>query len=351
MKIGILTFHWGANHGAILQTYALSRYLQQQGAEVEVIDYYPKNLELTFYNALRAIRPGAVLRKCKELRKEKCLKDFRTRLPRSKRYYTNAELQKADLPYDVLITGSDQIWNPSFLRYGEGKVTPVYFLNFGGDNVKKLSVSASFGCHSYPEECKALAAPLLREFDGISVRENTGLDILASMGIENACVTADPTALLPGDAYRELCSAESDANGVSTFILRKQTAETNALLHKICRAFTIDKPVDIDLRSIPDWLAAIRDSRLVVTNSFHCVMMCLKLHTPFAVLLETGTMAGMNDRFVTLLAAMGLSDRIVYREEDIPNVAKEIDFSAVDAAMDRYAGTLREYLERNLDAE
>lgn len=348
MKIGILTFHWGANHGAILQTYALSRYLQQQGAEVEVIDYYPKNLELTIYNALRALRPGAVLHKCKEWHKEKCLKGFRTRLPLSRRYYTNAELQKDDLPYDILITGSDQIWNPSFLRYGEGKVTPVYFLNFGGENVKKLSVSASFGCRSYPEECKALAAPLLREFDGISVRENTGLDILASMGIENACVTADPTALLPGDAYRELCSAESDVHGVSTFILRKQAAQTKRLLDKICRAFTTAKPMDIDLRSIPDWLAAIRDSRLVVTNSFHCVMMCLKLHTPFAVLMETGTMAGMNDRFVTLLAAMGLSNRIVYCEEDIPNIAQEIDFSAVDAAMDRYANTLKDYLRKHI---
>ena len=346
MKIGILTFHWGANHGAVLQTYALSKYLHQQlGAEVEIIDYCPKNLELSWKNAFRARRPSVWLRKCKEMHKEKCLKDFRTRLPLSKRYYTNAELQNADLPYDVLITGSDQIWNPSFLRYGEGKVTPVYFLNFGGENVKKLSVSASFGCHSYPEECKALAAPLLRAFDGISVRENTGLDILASMGIEGGRVTADPTALLPGDAYRELCSVQSDVHGVSTFILRKQTAETNALLHKICRAFTTDKPVDIDLRSIPDWLAAIRDSRLVVTNSFHCVMMCLKLHTPFAVLLETGTMAGMNDRFATLLGAMGLSNRIVCCEEDLANLSTEIDFAAVDAAMDVYADTLKCYLK------
>ena len=348
MKIGILTFHWGANHGAILQTYALSRYLQQQGAEVEVVDYYPKQYEITWGNVLRSRRPSTLLRKCKELRKEKCLQAFRAQLPLSRRYYTNAELQNAHLPYDVLITGSDLIWNPYFLRYGEGNVTPAYFLNFGGEHVKKLSVSASFGCLSYPEECKALAAPLLREFDGISVRENTGLDILASMGIENACVTADPTALLPGNAYQELCSAESDAHGVSTFILRKQTAETKQLLGKICDAFTADKPVDIDLRSIPDWLAAIRDSRLVVTNSFHCVMMCLKLRTPFAVLMETGTMAGMNDRFATLLAAMGLSDRIVYSEKDIPNIAKEIDFAAVDAAMDTYADTLRVYLKNHL---
>lgn len=349
MKIGILTFHWGANHGAILQAYALSRYLQQHhGAEVEVIDYYPARYEITLRNALRARRPSAVWRNCKQIRKEKCLRAFRSHLPRSKRYYANAQLQNDALPYDILITGSDQIWNPSFLRYGEGRVTPVYFLNFGGENVKKLSVSASFGCHSYPEECKAVVTPLLQAFDGISVRENTGLDILRSMGIEGGCVTADPTALLSGDAYRELCSAESGVHGVSTFILRKQAAETKWLLDKICRAFTTEKPVDIDFRSIPDWLAAIRDSRLVVTNSFHCVMMCLKLHTPFAVLMETGNMAGMNDRFTTLLGAMGLSHRIVHTEEDIPSLFAEMNFAAADAAMDRYADTLKEYLQQHV---
>ncbi len=349
MKIGILTFHWGANHGAILQTYALSRYLQQQyGAEVEIVDYYPKNLELSLWNALRVLRPSAVLRKCKELRKERCLKAFRKELPLSKRYYTNAQLQQEELPYDVLITGSDQVWNPYYLRYGEGGPTPVYFLNFGNAHTKKLSVSASFGCHSYPEECHTIAAPLLRALDGISVRENTGLAILQSMGIEGGCVTADPTALLSGDAYRELCSTDSGVRGVSQFILRKQVPETQKLLEQVCNAFSKEKAVDIDLRSIPDWLAAIRDSRLVVTNSFHCVMMCLKLHTPFAVLMETGTMAGMNDRFVTLLGAMGLSDRIIHTAEDIRHLSKEIDFSAVDDAMDRYADTLRDYLRDHI---
>ena len=349
MKIGILTFHWGANYGAILQAYALSRYLHRTfGADVEVVDYCPKNLELSWRNVFRARRPSVWLRKCKELRKDKCLQSFRGQLPLSKRYCTNAELQAESLPYDILITGSDQIWNPSFLRYGEGKVTPVYFLNFGGEKVKKIAVSASFGCHSYPEEGKAIAVPFLRDLDAISVRENTGLTILESMGITGGCVTADPTALLPGGTYRELCAERSDITGVSTFMLRKQTAQTNRLLDAICGAFSADKAVDIDLRSMPDWLAAIRDSHLVVTNSFHCVMMCLKLHTPFAVLLETGTMAGMNDRFSTLLGAMGLADRIVQTEADIARLSDTIDFDVVDAAMDRYADTLKNYLRKHI---
>ncbi len=45
MKIGILTFHWAANHGAVLQTYALYNYLKALSHEVDIINYYPKYYE------------------------------------------------------------------------------------------------------------------------------------------------------------------------------------------------------------------------------------------------------------------------------------------------------------------
>ena len=42
MKICTTTCQNAYNYGARLQTYALARYLQQQGHEVEVIDYRPE---------------------------------------------------------------------------------------------------------------------------------------------------------------------------------------------------------------------------------------------------------------------------------------------------------------------
>lgn len=41
MKIGILTFHWATNYGAVLQCYALQEYLREQGHDVEIINYKP----------------------------------------------------------------------------------------------------------------------------------------------------------------------------------------------------------------------------------------------------------------------------------------------------------------------
>lgn len=39
MKIGILTFHYAHNYGALMQAWALKEYLQSIGHEVYFIDY------------------------------------------------------------------------------------------------------------------------------------------------------------------------------------------------------------------------------------------------------------------------------------------------------------------------
>ena len=44
MRIGILTFHFAKNSGAVLQTYALQQELNSLGHEVCVIDYIPESM-------------------------------------------------------------------------------------------------------------------------------------------------------------------------------------------------------------------------------------------------------------------------------------------------------------------
>lgn len=351
MKIGILTFHWGANHGAILQAYALSEYLRKSyNADVEIIDYYPRNLELSIKNALLQKRPSVIYRKLKELKKERVLRPFRQKLNLTRRYYTNDELKTDKIDYDYLICGSDQMWNPSFLLYGEKKITPVYYLNFEAGEAKKLAVSASFGCEMLSDDCIEIVRPLLYQFQGISVRENSGKNILNKIGVIDAVVVSDPTALLSGEVYAEI-SKEGKAcapHRVTKFILRKQSKANRKLIRKISDSVANEMPCDIEKLSIPDWLASIKESRLVITNSFHCVIMCLKLHTPFIVVQEDGKLAGMNDRFTTLLGELGLSDRVIKNETDIPVLAS-IDFERVDDAMERYAETLKSFIKRNIE--
>ena len=53
MKIGIITFHWATNYGAILQAYALQSYLEERGNQVEVINYKPATHDLKFSHLFR----------------------------------------------------------------------------------------------------------------------------------------------------------------------------------------------------------------------------------------------------------------------------------------------------------
>ncbi len=42
MKIGIITTHWALNYGAVLQSFALEKYLQAQGYDCEIVDFRPQ---------------------------------------------------------------------------------------------------------------------------------------------------------------------------------------------------------------------------------------------------------------------------------------------------------------------
>lgn len=349
MKIGIITFHWAANYGAVLQAYALSRYLEATyNADVEIINYCPRNLEKNLLNCFISKNISSFIVKFRDYRKSLIIEPFRRNLRQSKRFHANTELIKQCPEYDLIITGSDQIWNGSFLMHGERKITPVYFLNFGSQHAKKISVSASFGAENISQECMNIIKPLLKHFDGLSVREKTGLDILKKMGFSDAVITADPTSLLTSEDYANLCSDRYDnSNMVTHFILRKQPEENKKLIESIWN-YCSEESFDIDFLSINDWLSAIKNSKLLITNSFHAVMMCLKLHTPFAVILETGTGTGMNDRFYTLLEYFGLSDRIIKCSDDVNKLGNEIDFNMVDSIMQNYKSSLDSYLERYL---
>ena len=350
LRIGILTFHWAANHGAILQTYASYSYLKNElgVSDVKVIDYLPASREINFKNAIRPNYPRVIIGRLKALRKEKNLREFRSFLPLSDRYYTNKELIDSPPDVDLLITGSDQVWNPSYAMYGEGGPTPVYFLNFGTSNCKKVAMSVSFGCSEYPQNAYEIVKPYVSKFDKISVRENTGINILEKFGYEGAVVTADPTALIAREQYISLCGdSKSPSKYTATCFLRKKrrpiAKDIKRLLNRIG-----DPILNIEKKSMRDWLSGIRDAGMVVTDSFHCVMMCLKLHTPFVVVGVDGAMIGMNDRFYTLLDRFGLTHRIATSYDSI-DLNEEFDWAKIDTCMENYALSLKEYLKSIID--
>lgn len=51
-KIGILTFHWATNYGAVLQSYALQEALKELGYEVQIINYKPTKFDNNLWHLI-----------------------------------------------------------------------------------------------------------------------------------------------------------------------------------------------------------------------------------------------------------------------------------------------------------
>lgn len=334
MKIGILTFHWATNYGAVLQTYALQSVLKSMGHEVEVINYKPKRFDFSWRKYL--LYPFSIKYLKRDLiqnKKENLLAQFRNRyLNLTKRYFSYKDLDKISSDYDVVISGSDQILNPSFTMYGEGCPTPTYYLSFANARTIRIGYAVSFGCTQYPENAFSSAKQWIKNFDKLGVRENTGKDILASFCYKgDVTVVPDPTILNGKRLFDDIDIVKPiEKDYLCVYVLRK-----NIEIEINTNIFYIDDtnhPV-----SMEEWLGYIFYSKGLITNSYHGMIMAILFHVPFVVLLERELGVGMNDRFTTLLTRLGLIDRIVSSEGKINTIlSNEINWKNVDYKMAEY---------------
>ena len=347
MKIATITFHWSVNYGAVLQAYALQKYLCTHGADAEIIDYVPRRVELSKF--LLALKKRDRL----FFKKRKLLHRFcKQELKLSKKNYRNnrALFQCAD-HYDTVICGSDQIWNESFTCGAEGKPTLSYYLNFAGKRTRRVAYAVSFGTLKLAQKTKDLILPQLKAFDRIAVREVSGQKILREMGVESV-VTLDPTMLLPRQAYEELFSGRefSKAPKVFSYILHEGQTTAQKVCHLVQRHFGQQVQdggeLYIDMRL---WLHDLANAKFVVTNSFHGAVFAVLFHRPFALL--PVEKSGMNDRIQTLMNVLGLSDRIVTGEEDARAVLNSaIDWESVDARLKESREFSEQYLNEVIQA-
>ena len=144
MKILTITCHDVYNFGASLQAYALQHYLEELGHEVEIINYRPGYLYKKYdwksftskkfdkLNSFFVTRWMFRIAKWSYLRfslgRKKCFDEFTKNYLKltDKTYYTFEELKMNPPCADIIIAGSDQIWNPLFPN---GK-DPSYYIDF-----------------------------------------------------------------------------------------------------------------------------------------------------------------------------------------------------------------------------
>ena len=171
----------------------------------------------------------------------------------------------------------------------------------------------------------------MKNFDIIGVREKSGIEILKEMQYTNSCLVPDPTLLLEKKDFNQLLqNYPQEQIECFIYMLRNRKSAVKRLEQFFPGSLIADTDTECSIQS---WISNIKNSKIVVTNSFHGVVFCLHYHVPFIVMLETKVMTGMNDRFYTLLSSMNLTNRIIEESEHnhIHNLKQsKIDWSIVD---------------------
>lgn len=340
MKIGILTFHWAVNYGAILQALSLQEFLIHQGHSVEIIDFKPEQYEfrlMDYFTHPRSMFPK-LRNDLRQLKKDRQLDIFRTRhLKLTQHCSTIEEVKRISGGYDVLISGSDQILNPGFTLSGDKGPCSVYYLTFATGNQAKVGYSVSFGCTEYPKEALQYAEKWIESFDKIGVRESGGFDILKQMKYPGPSVLTPDPVVLYGREVIERLSFEN--NNAEEYVYSYMLHGTKSPISMDLLGLKIIDETKQKKRTIENWISSIYHARYVVTNSYHGTIVAMVLHKPFAVVLSSGMLAGMNDRFTTLLRRVGLMERI---SNNSAESIKEILNSPIDwLLIDRYLQDFR----------
>lgn len=350
MKIGILTFHWGTNYGGVLQSYALQCYLKSIGHEVEIINYAPLTYRDSFFLCFKSKSIGTIKKNILNYFKERKFRRFRKSnlILSARRYYANTSSEIFNNDYDVIVVGSDQVWNPYIaLNYG----LPYWLPSKG--KARKIAYAVSLGCDNYPLEILEKQIACINDFYAISVREKSAVDIIQPVYKKGVVeLMPDPTILLESFAYRKFIQENQTEKSCFIYALQENQKLISVIEQQILKnGYSIFKPTNyIGEISIEEWLSTLYNSELVVTNSFHGVMFSLIFHKSFYVVPIEGVLAGMNDRIYTVLEYLGLNERIINNIENVKNKNHvPIDWHVIEQKMNILRSKGRNFLLSHIE--
>lgn len=383
MKIGVMTFWNGnSNYGQILQCWALQRYLKENGHEPYVIRFIPSNYipplkaflkKALFIENIKILREFLFDRPAYNTRirnKEKDkIRDFATfrrdNLQMSERVYRNlTEIQKNPPIAEAYVVGSDQVWAQML----SSRNSRAFYLDFGSSQIKRIAYAPSFVVKEYPKEYQEELKVLLNRFDAVSCREYSGVDICKLLGIE-ATKVVDPTLLLDKTQYLELID-EPVVKKEQIFIYSLNISSVEQIRWNELKAFASKDNLAVKvtpsqgyfaadelfgdeveyLYATPkEWLKAIAESRLVVTPSFHGIVLSIILGTPFVYVPLAGQYASGNSRITDLLKDLGLEDRILGSNIDYATIANQsIDWDNVYSKLANMRHSSMKYIHNSL---
>ena len=374
-KVGVITFCNSMNYGAELQAFALQKKLNLLGADAEVIHIEKEKwaMQGSYWTILTAIRKRfqmfgiwggtqrtialikdkLAVRKANKQNKDKQAQKaeifdsfFNNFIKHSARYYTLDELREGrlDTAYDVIVAGSDQIWN-----YMQTHYLDVFFLEFAKRfKAKKVSYAASFSVGSIPVALHAKYKHLIENIDAVSVRELSGLSLVSQLSDRKAELVLDPTLLFTAKEWIEMVANPDYVKGDKRYVViytlsgskyiyglaKKIGKELNAEVVNIKSGYVrikgdegITHLYDVGPR---EFISIFSHAVYVITDSFHGTAFSINFNIPFTTLLNP--VSNMNSRALSILELTNTMDRLIFDNGDNREPDRlDVDFTPVNA--------------------
>lgn len=367
MRIGIITINSAYNYGCVLQAYALQEYLVKCGHKVDLLNYRPDVIDkvYTLYREKIKFKTPVLQNTYDKLRRMKQQRERRATYEKAEKFekfikktlHTGMAFKSFDeikenydpKDYDLLITGSDQVWNSDITK----GLKPAYFLDFDKEKtepgfVRRISYAPSIGVDFLRDSEADFMKKYLENYDMISVREQSAAELLSSLTDKPIKVVSDPTFLLEREDYESLV----ERSGFTTpEAYNKKFKGPYILVHVIGKDRDVvriagalsrrlglpviqnrrDKTFDNELGTFAsagpeEFIGLVRGAKYVVTNSFHATVFALLYHRNFI----TVPHKKYPERMVNLLGSLGVEGHLQSKLGELVGIHEDEEFIAAN---------------------
>ena len=271
----------------------------------------------------------------------------------SRKLFTSEDLKEymCSQEFDAYVVGSDQVWRPCY----SPSITDFFLKNVPASSTAlRIAYAASFGTNvwEFSKEETIECAALVKKFDAISVREESGVQLCGEyLGVE-ATHLLDPTMLLEIEEYISLierANTKRNSGNLFCYIL-DECLDSDKIVSSLQNDgyepyYAGLDPVKYNV-SVEQWLRNFYDATLVVTDSFHACVFSILFKKPFVVLRNKDRGTARLDSLLGMFdledCAVESYDEYVDRQESI---VKEYDVDRVAEILNEWRGKTNEFFK------
>lgn len=347
-KAGIVTMQSLDNYGQKLQNYAVYHILDNCNYYPEtIIAEFPKTIKL--YKILNKMKRTLNPKRKAFKAKEKLFYDFREQYLRPVKYKYNDRMISEN--YDIVCTGSDQVWNP-YLPDCELEFFLLKYIN--QDKIRCMA--PSIGYDEIKKDKVEMYIKYINRYKYLSVREESGKNEIEAL-VNRECVRlVDPTMAIPVDVWATIMDEKyilPEQKYAFFFVIGdRDTTIFENYAKEYCLKHNL---FFLDLKTLNDnpltcvgpkeWLYLMRNAEAVFTNSFHGAVFSILFHKQFINWQREYSTPVRETRVVQLLKLFGLEGRM-YNGGSVDD--SEIDWLHIDDILEKECKEWRSWIRINL---